>query len=146
MLSGPHQKFCEAIVLGMKRADAYAAAYQNQSLKRSTASSCASELLGYADIQAEIARIRALGEERAGDSVMSILEKRRFLARLVRASLRQIPEDSDLWQGIKYTKDWTAYELPNKFTALAVDNDLTCDGPEAEMNDHLMELLASLRK
>jgi hypothetical protein len=146
MLSGTHRKFCEGIIAGMQGCAAYAAAFPGSVEKSERRYGSASCLLARHDIKAEIARMRMLAEERAGDSVMSVLEKRLFLGRVVRAQITLLPEDSDLWQSIKETKYWTAYGLPDKLAAIVVDNDLSDEGADAEMNDHLTELLASLRK
>lgn len=143
MLSGPHQKFCEGIVAGMKAFDAHAAAYPEA--KGNAGRKYAYELLAKSEIEAEIARMRALAQEKAGESVMSVMEKRLFLARIVRAQVTLLPEDSDLWQSIKYTKYWTGYEMPNKLAAIVVDNDLASDGADALVDDSLAQLLTSLR-
>ena len=122
MLTGPQLKFCEAIAGGMNGIEAVMAAYPKAG--RSTARGYAPKLRNNPEIKAEIARLRGLAQEKAGSAVMMLIEKRKFLARVVRARIKLEPEDSDLWQCIKWTKHCTIYRLPDKIAAIVADNDL----------------------
>src|SRR5258707_14523855 len=85
MLSKPRRKFCEGIVTGLSGVRAYALAYPRCSLK--TACVNASHLRAKPHIQEEIARLRTQADAIAGPVVLALIEKRRWLARVVRANL-----------------------------------------------------------
>lgn len=143
MLTGPQQKFCEGIVAGMTRKAAYAAAYEKA---KTSAARSSSRLMLRPEIQAEIARLRALAQEKAGSSVMTLIEKRQWLARIVRARPALLPEDSDLWQSVRRSHYGLVMKLPNKIEAIMADNELAGHGDDAAMNDSLMQLLMSIRR
>lgn len=146
MLNGPHQKFCEGIVSGLNHGDAYAAAYP--SAKRNSAAANATRLLKKDEIQAEIARIRAAAEREAGSAVLTLAEKRKFMARLVRTnlSLLDMEKDGDLLQEISDTEHGKKVKLASKLDAVKLDNDLAGEGSEAKGNEGLAALMVRLRK
>jgi hypothetical protein len=80
-----HRKFCEGIVTGLSGVRAYALAYPRCSLK--TARLNASHLRAKPHIQGEIAPLRAQADASSGSAVLALIEKRRWLARVVRANL-----------------------------------------------------------
>ena len=125
-------------------AAAYRAAYPSSSV--AAANTSASRLLKNADIQAEVARIRNAATGDVGMAVLSIAEKRDFIARLVRARVGELRSDSDLWQSIKTTEAGTEYRLPDKLRAIMADNNLAFDGAEAKGNEGLAALIARIRK
>lgn len=144
MLSGPRKIFCDGVVTGLTATDAYLAAFPRSSHGAARRSSSA--LLKNPEVKAEIQRMRAEAEKLAGSAVLTLLEKRKFLARVVRAAIARIPDDSDLWQAVRKTKCGTHYLLPCKLEAIRLDNDLAKQGGEAEHNDALAELLRSIIK
>ena len=93
MLSKPHRKFCEAIVSGLTGVRAYALAYPRCSLK--TARFNASHLRAKPSIQQEIARMRAQANAIVGPVVLTLIEKRLWLARVVRANLYRLDPEID---------------------------------------------------
>jgi hypothetical protein len=143
-LTGPQQKFCEGVVSGLNGTEAYASAYPRAT--RSAARAQAARLLTKPSIQQEIARMRNKAEEMAGSAVMTLKEKREFLARLVRSQVGRLPGDSDLWNSIKTTEIGTEYRLPDKLKAIELDNDLAGEGSEAEGQDALAQLLERVMK
>ncbi|CAB4186553.1 hypothetical protein UFOVP1329_25 [uncultured Caudovirales phage] len=141
MLSGPHQKFCDGIVSGMTQRDAYHAAYPKCGLV--ACESKASRLVRMGKITAEINRQRALAETLAGSSVLTLKEKREFLARVVRTPIGNIDHTSDLAQGHKEEVNggeemptiWkTKIRTIDKIAAIKIDNDLAEQGAEAGVN------------
>ncbi len=74
-----------------------------------------------------VARIREIQAAAATATVLTIAEKRAFLARLVRATAVSEPSDSDLWQEIQVTDKGVVRKMPDKLRALALDNDLSPD-------------------
>ncbi|MDB6172075.1 MAG: Terminase small subunit [Chthoniobacteraceae bacterium] len=143
-MTGPRQKFCEGIVTGLTATEAYLAAYPKAS--RRGAEVCGSRLLRNVEVSAEIARMRAVAEKMAGSAVLTLMEKRIFLARVVRAVISQLAADSDLWQSIKRTKDGIEFRLPDKLRAIELDNNLAGTGSEADANDALAGLLQRCMK
>src|SRR5262245_50534058 len=116
MLSSAQQKFCEAFASGMNGTEAYQASHP--SAARSTAKVKASQSLALPEVKTEIQRLRTLAQEKGGSAVMTILEKRMFLARVVRAQIALLDEDSDLWQRVKRTRSSVEYRLPDKLAAI----------------------------
>ncbi|MDB6152454.1 MAG: Terminase small subunit [Chthoniobacteraceae bacterium] len=90
--------------------------------------------------------MRAVAEKMAGSAVLTLMEKRIFLARVVRAVISNLANDSDLWQSIKRTKTGIEFRLPDKLRAIEVDNNLAGTGSEAEVNDSLAGLLERCMK
>ena len=144
MLSGPQRKFCEGVVAGDTAADAYAAAYPNAA--HTSSGKQASKLLATPEVQEEIARLRDKADHQAGSAVMTLVEKRSFLARIVRARPALLEDDSDLWQSVKRTKDSIELKLPDKLSALSRDSDLAGESTDATATDALSALLSALRK
>jgi phage terminase small subunit len=86
------QLFCEAFASGEAASHAYQKIY---GVKATTARANASRLLTDPLIEAEIQRLRKLAREKADDGVvLSILEKRKWIAGAVRANVHELtPED-----------------------------------------------------
>ena len=139
MVTGPQAKFCEGIATGLNGTEAYLAAYPRST--RRAAEPGASRLLRNAKVKAEIAKLRAEAAKVAGSAVLTLAEKRIFLAQVVRACVATLPHDSPLWVSVKKGKDGTEYRLPDKIAAIKLDNDLAGEGSEAGANDALGELL-----
>ena len=141
MLSGPRQKFCEGIVRGLSAAEAYREAYPeadpHQAAKNTT------RLTKNDEVKAEIARLRKKAEERAGSAVLTLAEKRTFIARLVRADLKG-EVDGDLLQSVEHLDGGTKYRLGDKLAAIKLDNDLAGEGSEAKANDAIADSVGAL--
>jgi len=144
MLKATLLRFCEQVAMGVSATRAYMAAYPNASY--GTASTSAYKLLQRPGVQAEILRLRVQAQQAAGSAVMTLIEKRSFLARVVRAQIALLPHDSDLWQSVHHSSHGTFYRLPDKIEAIIADNDLSADGAEVAGQDSLTQLLISLRK
>ena len=134
MLSKPHRKFCEAIVSGLTGVRAYALAYPRCSLN--TARINASQLRAKPHIQQEIARRRAQAEAIVGQDVLVLIEKRRWLARVVRANLFRLdPEiDGDLLVSLHIEEGRkkprvSRMRIANKLAAIRLDTRLAGDEP-----------------
>jgi hypothetical protein len=142
MLTGPQRKFCEGIVAGLSATAAYCDAYPKSSSENARKHS--TRMKGNDEIQGEIKRLRDKADDKAGSAVMTLMEKRIFLARLVRAKVANEPPDSDLWFSIKRTEFGTEYKLSDKLAAIKADNDLAGVGSEAGVNDEITEMLRRL--
>ena len=77
-------------------------------------------------------------------AVMSIMDKRRFLARIVRARIAETPAESDLWQEIELSNGRLRKKLPDKLRAIALDNDLAGEGADAKAVAGLPEAIERL--
>lgn len=143
MLSVTHQKFAERIAAGESATAAYAAAFPRCTNQRSAAVG-GSRLLQKADIIAEVQRIRREAEKLPGGAVLTVAEKRRFLARLIRANLSSVPVDSDLWQEFHVSDGGTKRKLPDKLRAIALDNDLAADGSQAHAQEAAVDVVDML--
>lgn len=140
-ITGPQRKFCEGIISGLSGVDAYCAAYPNSS--RAAARASAADLLAKASITAEIQRLRDAAQEKAGSAILTLAEKRKWLARLLRVNLSDLSlgQDGDLLHSIAPGKLGDKLTLCDKLAAIKLDNDLAGEGSEAEANDALGGLL-----
>lgn len=103
-------------------------AYVQAGYKRNDSN--AARLNGNERIKARVAELLLLS---AGRCVLSIEEKRNFLARVVRAK----PADADMDNPdceLVMTKMGPACVFPSKIAAIREDNDLAVDGAEAGKN------------
>lgn len=94
-------------------------------------------------------QVEQKAREIADGTVLTMLEKRQFLARVVRMKGAAIDEedDGDLINGVRYDKQGRRMlVLPDKIAAVKLDNDLAGDGSEAKGHDAMAELIARLRK
>lgn len=91
-------------------------------------------------------RVAWLKEQAATDTVLSIREKREFLARVVRTPIGEVDRTSDLCQEVTETPDSTKYKMPDKLGAIRIDNDLAGEGSEAKGAGAIAALLGRLRE
>lgn len=146
VLTGPQRKFCEGIVSGKTATEAYLAAYPNAT--PATARKNAARVKANEGVLDEIARLRAAADAAAGSAVLTLAEKRTWLARLVRSNLAgfDTDKDGDLLQSIEPCEFGQKLKLAGKIDAIKLDNDLAGEGSEAGANDALTALLARVRK
>jgi 3-dehydroquinate synthase class II len=70
------------------------------------------------------ARVRKVQLAATLDTMLTIRQKREYLARVVRARVSELAEDSDLWQ-VTITEDGVTRKLPDKLLAIALHNELS---------------------
>jgi hypothetical protein len=133
-------KLCEQVATGVSALGAYRVAYPHSPW----ANGVAHTLLKHPDVQAEILRLRAQAQQMGGPAFLTLVEKRMFLARVVRAQVALLPHDSDLWQRMHRLPRGTFYGLPDKLDAIIADNELSID--DSKEQDALTELLISVRQ
>ncbi len=92
-----HERFAQLAALGNSDTAAYRKAFK---CKQSTAETNAYRLR---EIEGVAERIADLQEMAAAKTVMSLTEKRQYLADIVRACPSEIDGDSPLCQGVEYT-------------------------------------------
>lgn len=144
-----HERFCQERAKG-KSADE---AYQLAGYKRDRGA--ASRLSAKVNVTARITELQSLA---ADDTVMSIAEKRKFLADIKRTPIGEIDEMSPLCQEWTYEqaggprgrlkrgdddegneeyeeeRQRVKVKMPDKLRAIQLDNDLAVDGAEAGKN------------
>ncbi len=128
-LNGPQLKFAEGLATGLTATAAYLAAYP--SATPDTARKNAGRLKAIEGVTAEVQRLRSQAAQLPGSPLLSIREKREFLARLVRAQVLLTPDDSDLWQEITQTEQGTKRKLGDKLKALMIDNEMAGESNES---------------
>ncbi len=151
-----HQRFADLRLAGMSLIDAYTAAGFSTRDRRS--SSNAKKIEKRADVAAYMDAVR---QSAAGDSVLTVEEKRRFLARIVRVPLIRIdPSDpadpnADLikkakrkvTEGNEQEPEAWIYDEVEKYDALRAideDNKLAGEDPASKAISELASALSSL--
>lgn len=139
MLSVKHQKFAERVAAGDTPPKAYKAAYPKASAV--SVDSLSSKLTKNLKVKEEIVRLRHRIQESAGGTVLSEIEKRQFLADVVRTPVGKIDKDHPLCQSYKVAADGTVkIKTVDKIRALIVDNDLAGQGAQAGADKAIMSL------
>lgn len=162
-----HERFALLIAKGESAGAAYQKVYHS---KKATCETNGPQLLRNAQVKA---RVRELQEKAEDETVMSLLERRRFLARVVRTPIGLIDEQSDLcheftshWEGGRRGKlkqghlpegnetgeeevEVVKIKAHDKLKAIELDSKLAGDFKEKvlhEMGDSLTDFLLGIRK
>ena len=90
------------------------------------------------------ARVAWIKEQAATDTILTIQEKRKFLAKVVRTPIGNVDQDSDLCQEFARTADSIRFKMPDKLAAIRLDNDLAGDGSEAAAQLSSVQVLAQI--
>ncbi len=116
-LKSQHQIFALAVFSGMTHRAAYQMAYPSASLR--TAEVQSSRLMQRADISQTLAQLRSQVEAKA---ILSLQEKRAYLARVVRTSATELVAGSELIQSVSTEKDGSInLKMPDKLRAIYLD-------------------------
>ncbi len=116
-LKSQHRIFALAVMSGLTHRAAYQMAYPKASLR--TAEVQASRLIQRVDVLQTLERLR--GEVEAA-AVLSLQEKRAFLARIVRTSATDLVAGSELIQTVGTEKDGSLnLKMPDKLRAIYLD-------------------------
>jgi phage terminase small subunit len=138
-----HEAFALAVAKGASATDAY----RRAGYRAKDADVTGPRLLG--DVGNGIAaRVDWIKLQAASDTVLTIREKREFLASVVRTPIGEIDEGSPLCQSVKIGSEGEReYKMPCKIRSILADNDLAGEGSEAKANEAVAESLAAkLRK
>jgi hypothetical protein len=151
-----HQKFCEDVIKGCTLYVAYANAFQKKTITPAV-KSAANRLAASPHIKNKIAELRARAEEISeAEAVLTLVEKRKFLARIVRTPVSILhPDKKDTHDLIKkvITKTIGAgedcetileIEGYDKIKAITEDTNLAGDGAESEHFRTLNTLLNNI--
>ncbi|MDB6133756.1 MAG: Terminase small subunit [Verrucomicrobiales bacterium] len=134
MLTAAQYQFAAGLASGLSATDAYAAAFPKSKHPRNDAARLLSpKCRARGAIQEEVARIRREAEQLAGGAVLSLAEKRMFLARLVRCSIGSLPDDSDLLEEVTRGSEGEIRRVFDKLQAIELDNLLAGHGAAARV-------------
>lgn len=142
-----HRKFADLVLDGVKPAQAYKRAGYKALTPQSRATA-AGRLLKNVDIDRYLTAVRRHAAEGA---VLSLRDKREFLARIVMTPLRKIDPDGKDGDLIKKYKVITTeageteeIEKLDPLKAIELDNKLSGDDPESNAIESLADALAGL--
>lgn len=128
-----HEAFAFLVAGGASAAEAYRKA--GFKCSNATAQTNGPALSREAHMRLRIADLKRKAQERAkereADGVLTLAEKRLFLARVLRTPVGQVTADSDLAQEVTVDEKSMKVKMPDKLRALALDNDLAIEGAEA---------------
>ena len=137
-----HERFAQLVAAGASGASAYRdAGYSAKGARQG-----AVNLMSKANIKERIREILAKVEKK---TLLTIEERRQFLADVVRAEVSKIPLNSHLIQSIKTGKDGTEIRLPDKVKSLELDAKMAGELVEKQETSHVLpgsleEAIASL--
>lgn len=115
-----HEAFALECAAGKPDADAWiAAGYEGKE--------AAKRAWDIRKIQEVAQRIQWLKKQTADGKVLSLQEKREFLAAVVRTPIGDIDASSPLCQSYKVTEQGTEYKAISKTDAIKIDNDMSGD-------------------
>jgi hypothetical protein len=143
-----HEKFAQRIALGEAAGAAYRKVYQAKAV---AAEAAGSRLLRNVKVSARVAEIQG---KAADETVLSLIERRRFLADVVRTPIEKIDESSPLAQSYEFTtipgdeaRTLHKIKVPDKLKAIELDSRLAGDFKEkVEVTaDGLLTLLEMVR-
>jgi phage terminase small subunit len=144
-----HQRFADLVLEGKSFTDAYLGA--GYKVNRVNAASAGKRMRKRLDVEAYIQSIQA---QAADDSVLTLLEKRRFLARIVRTGLASIdpadPDDKNADLVKSYASNEsessssTRFEKHDPLKAIEIDNKLDASSPENESAQELTNAILAL--
>lgn len=132
MLNGPKYKFACGVASGLSAVEAYTAAYPKSGAEAARRS--ASKLMTNPDILKEVEGIRKEASGLGAMAVLTVMEKRAYLARIVRARINTLPADSDLWHEYTDKDGMVKRKLPDKLRAIQLDNELAGKGADNDLN------------
>lgn len=91
---------------------------------------------------AKLARSMAAAEIES--NALTVAEKRKFLADVIRTPINKVTGYSTLAQSLRTSESGTEIKMPCKLRAIQIDNDLAGDGEAAKGQTTIAEALASI--
>lgn len=89
-------------------------------------------------------RITWLQNQSVAKTLLTLEEKRQFLADVLRTPVGEVDESSPLCQSVKWSEAGKEIKMPCKLKAIAQDNDLAGEGSEAAANASLPEMFKKI--
>jgi len=151
-LNAKQKNFCKYYVGGMNQQDAYAKAYK---IPKTSARRLASVLRTKLDIETEITRLQKISDDKA---CLTLLEKRKFLALVVRTPISMLAASSLLtekhetkritygWGKDKEVHVTEKLHMMSKAKAIELDNRMTGDDAPIEVKITAGESLIDILK
>ncbi|MEI6278315.1 MAG: terminase small subunit [Verrucomicrobiae bacterium] len=131
ILSNPkHEAFARKVAEGKRFGTAYRSVYGKKGLD-----SHASRLARNGKVSA---RIKELQQKSESKTLLTIQERRQFLADVVRVKVRETPLSSPLIQSIKTGKDGIEIRVPDKIKALELDAKMAGELVEKQETTHVL--------
>lgn len=136
-----HERFAQLLATGLSAAECYSKVYRK---KGKVAGSAGPRLLRNVGIQQRLAELQ---QKSAVSSVMTLTEKREYLARVKRTPIGSIGPDSDLCQSHEVSMQGVKIRMCDKLKAVELDAKLAGEFTEkVEVKaDGLLELLQAIR-
>ena len=137
-----HERFAQLVAAGTSASEAYRkAGYTSKNVNVH-----GPRLMANGGIKERVREILAKVEKK---TLLTIEERRQFLADVVRAEVSKIPLNSHLIQSIKTGKDGTEIRLPDKVKSLELDAKMAGELVEKQETSHVLpgsleEAIASL--
>lgn len=117
-----HEKFSVEYAVSGNAAGAYRRVYGKRTSTENSVRACASRLLTFSNIKARVKALRREYQARQVDKgLLTIEERRRFLANVVRTPIGEVDEDSPLCHSFKKTEATTEYKMGDKLKAIELD-------------------------
>lgn len=113
-----HEAFVQYVLVGQSASNAYAKIY---GAKGRAAEANGARLMRNDNIRQ---RLRWLQERASSDCVMTLIQKREYLARVVGTPIAEVDEKSDLCQRFMRTARSCSKEMPDKLRAIELDAQL----------------------
>lgn len=146
-----HQRYADGILSGLDGWEAYQRAY-TLGKKKPAKASCHTghkRLKGKPDV---IAYLRAIRQQSAGTTLLSVNEKREFFARIVRTPITSLShereENADLIKSYSVNESETSsnvrLEKLDPLKAIELDNKLAGEDPETNLLSQLAQALTSI--
>lgn len=141
-----HETFAQAYAVSGNAAAAWVKATKG---KKTHSDANGAKWAVISSIKARVAELRAKADALSeASTVLTILEKRQFLARVVRTPVGEIDHSSDLCQERTYIEGQeetsVKIKMPDKLRAVQLDNDLAVDGAEAGANKAMEIIIRKL--
>jgi len=118
-----HERFAQAIAKGVDATKAYGQVYPKA--KKGSANRAGARLLAIVRVRDRVAELQGKAED---ETLLSIAEKRRFCADVLRTPIGEIDETSPLCHSVKRTTgehgNTVEYKAVDKLKALQLDNEL----------------------
>jgi hypothetical protein len=129
------ERFAINLFNGMNTLDSYIAATNNFDKKKKNIEQTAYPWSKRPEV---LARVEWLKHQAANEQVMSMVEKRKFLATVVRTSIGDVNVHSQVCREYNDTDDGLKVKSYNKLEAIKIDNDMAGDNAPLESSHRVI--------
>jgi len=124
-----HEVFAQCVAKGDSQSEAYRKAYNTGKMSPQSLSTCGGRLLKIVEVQK---RVVELQKAAACGVVLTIEEKRKFLADCIRTPIGRLNADSPLAQKVRVTPEGMEVVMVDKLRALELDAKLAGELGDAQ--------------